>query len=696
MEALAAGRPSVNEELITYADDGHKEYLETIKSPMHDSSGKVIGVLGVGRNISERKQAEKEILEERKRLANIIEGTNVGTWEWNIQTGETLFNERWAEILGYTLDELSPLDIDTWRKLVHPVDLKRAEILLNKHFAGVLEYYENEARMRHKNGNWIWVLDRGKVIEWDENGNPFLMYGTHSDITEKKSAEKKIEEERTRRNIFVEQSNDGIVVVNGKGEVVEVNQKYADMLGYSMDEVLKLHVWDWEYISTREEIIEIIKDTDESGFTFETCHRRKNGTLIDVEVSSNGAFIDGQKLAFCVCRDITDRKRAEEMLKQAQQKYRHACKLLQEVIESPKDVVIFALDKNYRYITFNENHQRTMEHIWGARIEIGSCMLDYVKNPEDVEKAKANFDRALAGEAFTIVEEYGDSLLERKWYENVYSPLRDDEGNIIGLTLFLTDITERKQAEMALIQAKALAEESNKIKSEFIANMSHELRTPLNSVIGFSQVLNDKIFGDLNEKQNRFVCNILKSGNHLLELINDILDISKIESGSMDYNPETIDLYLEMCEVISLMDPLFKEKGHDFEVNLDFDKLKINADRLKIKQIIYNLLNNAIKFTPENGKVQLNSKILDGNVQISISDNGIGIPLDQQRFIFDPFKQVSSFVNRSHGGAGLGLAIVKHYIEMHSGIIDVESNVGEGSTFTVTIPITQSNDLQGF
>lgn len=381
------------------------------------------------------------------------------------------------------------------------------------------------------------------------------------------------------------------------------------------------------------------------------------------------------------------RKKAKETLKQAELKYRQAYNLMQDVIESPKNVIIFALDREYKYISFNKNHQVTMEHIWDAKIEVGVSMLSYIKDPSDREKSKVNFDRALTGEAFTTVEEYGEIDFERRWYENVYSPLEDDEGNILGITLFLTDITERKESEMALVKAKLLAEESSRTKSEFLANMSHELRTPLNSVIGFSQILIDKIAGDLNESQMNYALNIQRSGNHLLEVITDILEMSKIESGNMKYEPEIINIRQIIDEVGLLMEPMIKTKSIDLKLNMEFEDLEIYADKIKIKQIMYNLLSNAIKFTPEHGKVRIDAKISYDILQVSVSDTGIGIPPKEQKEIFNPFKQVNSSANRVHDGTGLGLAIVKHYVEIHSGEIQVESEVGKGSAFTFTIPL---------
>ncbi len=193
-EALVMERkPIAALENINIHKDGHLIRLETNGLPFYDADGNFKGYRGTDRDITARKQAEELLASERQRLAYILEGTNVGTWEWNIQTGETIFNERWAEIIGYTLTELAPVSIDTWIKFTHPDDLKASDDLLKKHFRKELPYYECEARMQHKNGRWVWVLDRGKVATWTEDGKPLVMSGTHQDITKRKLAEEKVQ-----------------------------------------------------------------------------------------------------------------------------------------------------------------------------------------------------------------------------------------------------------------------------------------------------------------------------------------------------------------------------------------------------------------------------------------------------------------------------------------------------------------------
>ncbi len=173
--------------------DGRIKWVNEICRTEYDRQGNPVKSMGIVQDISQRKQSEEALAEERQRLSYILEGTNVGTWEWNIETGETIFNERWAEIIGYTIAELAPVSIDTWLKYAHPDDLKKSGELLDKHFRKELAYYEHEARMLHKNGSWVWVLDRGKVVKWTADGKPLLMSGTHQDINQRKLSEEKIQ-----------------------------------------------------------------------------------------------------------------------------------------------------------------------------------------------------------------------------------------------------------------------------------------------------------------------------------------------------------------------------------------------------------------------------------------------------------------------------------------------------------------------
>ena len=261
------------------------------------------------------------------------------------------------------------------------------------------------------------------------------------------------------------------------------------------------------------------------------------------------------------------------------------------------------------------------------------------------------------------------------------------DSNIFSIDGFALDITERKEVEIAQLHAKLLAEESSRIKSEFISNMSHELRTPLTTVIGFSDLLSSEMYGKLNEKQAEYVNHINSKGNQLLNLINDILDISKIETASMELNYEHFSLSDALNFAIKNVHLTAYKKNIELLLVNEIKDDDIFADKVKFKQIMLNLLNNAIKFTPDNGKVSVKAKQTENEIQISVSDTGIGISKNMQKEIFKPFFQVDASSTRKYGGTGIGLGLVKKYVEMHEGTIVVQSESEKGSTFTFTIPL---------
>jgi PAS domain S-box-containing protein len=269
------------------------------------------------------------------------------------------------------------------------------------------------------------------------------------------------------------------------------------------------------------------------------------------------------------------------------------------------------------------------------------------------------------------------------------SVLKDASGSPTGFITIIRDITERKQAEelKAVVRAAELA---NQVKSEFLASMSHELRTPLNAIIGFSQVLQEQYFGDLNEKQKEYVGDVLESGQHLLSLINDILDLSKIEAGKME-------LELSRVKIKDLLENsliMIKEKALKHCISLDIhnkgdlEGLEIMADERRLKQVMFNLLSNAIKFTPDGGALAIEGRKDGKEFIISVSDTGIGIASREQEKIFEDFYQARGRIQDKTPGTGLGLPITKRIVEMHGGRIWVESEgLGKGSRFTFTIPI---------
>ena len=229
-------------------------------------------------------------------------------------------------------------------------------------------------------------------------------------------------------------------------------------------------------------------------------------------------------------------------------------------------------------------------------------------------------------------------------------------------------------------------EAASRHKSEFLANMSHELRTPLNAIIGFSEVLLERMFGELNPKQEEYLQDITTSGRHLLSLINDILDLSKVEAGRMELEPGAFDLPAALESCLTLVRERATRHGVTLGLTVDERLGQVVADERKVRQVVLNLLSNAVKFTPEGGRVALNAVRADGAAEISVSDTGIGIEPGDQELIFEEFRQAGGDYTRKREGTGLGLALARRFVELHGGRIWVKSEIGKGSTFTFTLP----------
>lgn len=339
-----------------------------------------------------------------------------------------------------------------------------------------------------------------------------------------------------------------------------------------------------------------------------------------------------------------------------------------------------------RYILVNE--------IFAERRELSQAEI-VGKAPEDI--FETDTATLIRGHDRRIVESKTSAILENQIigadgvpheYLSIKFPVVGDDGDVNSIVSLDIDITERKLSEIALQQSKEAAELANRAKTEFLTNMSHELRTPLNSIIGFSDVLQTAALGPISPKYRDYAADINSSGGHLLALISDILDVSKIEAGEIEIEEEVFDLSDLILETLRMV----RDRAARKDVTLDNEpigrELKITADPLRLKQVLLNILTNAIKFTPKEGRIDLTTRVetTSGDIVISVKDTGIGIATDDLSRVQQPFVQVSNPTVRNAEGTGLGLTLAKAFTEMHEGSLSIESTPGVGTMVSIRLP----------
>ncbi len=506
--------------------------------------------------MAHRAEEEKTRGNER-RLRLVLEATNDGFWDWNNTTGEVFYSDGLITMLGYTREEFIP-SVSTWRSLVHPQDLARVEGVLQEHLQHKTDLYSCEHRLRKKDGTWLWILDRGQLVECDDNGTPRRTVGSHSNIQE-------------------------------RHEAADARDRYTAYLQAIFDNFPYL-VW--------------MKDGE-------------------------GRFLVGNTA------------------------FTESCKL---------DTPVALIGK-------------TDFDVWPADLAASHIADDRI---------------VLESKRKKQVEERVTVGSEIRWFETYKSPILNSEGQAIGTVGCTRDISDRKDAETKITEARIAAVRANKAKSEFLASVSHEIRVPMAGVVGMAQLLTETA---LSQEQQEYVETIKTSAEALLVILNDIFDFSKMETGRLIISPSAFSFKELVRRVIAVNSSRAEEKTLQI-VNTVEDSLPefLMGDSLRIGQVLINLLRNAIKFSPTCSSITIRS-FADSHagkhmVHFIVADTGIGIAEDRLEIIFEAFPQAETKTFVQANEMGLDLPISKQLVELMGGKIWVESQLGAGSTFHVLLPLT--------
>jgi PAS domain S-box-containing protein len=687
---LAGHSVRLGADTLLETKDGTVITIEDSAAPIRDASGNISGTVIVFRDMTERQRSEQALQELRSRLEATLSVAEIGTWTWDIGKDRMVADANLARMLSVTPEVAAGAPLGSYLASVHPDDRPQVQSAIAAAIASEGGSYELDHRILRPDGSIRWLAARGRVRR-DSRGSSLHLPGVVIDITDRKQ----VEEVRNRLADVVASSDDAIVTKTLEGVITSWNQGAERIFGYTPEEAIGKPITiliPEDHIDEEPGILQRLRRGERIEH-YETVRRRKDGTLLDISLSVspmldvNGIIIGASKIA----RDITRQKRADEAVHASNQRFR--------LMADSAPVLIWIADITRACIWLN----KTWLDFTGREMdqEIGFGWVQSL-HPEDMDPS---------------LKAYAENFDARKPYKMEYRLRRHDGvfrwlivnavplcegphgafsgyiGSCIDITEFRQAAGEREQLLQSERAARTEAERLGRLKDEFLATLSHELRTPLNAILGWATILRRMPVG--SDEHTKGLETIERNARIQTQIIADLLDMSGIISGKVQLDVRPVDLHEVICAALDAVRPAANAKNVRLRTTLDAKVGRLRGDGNRLQQVFWNLLTNAVKFTPAGGRIDVVLERVNSHVEISVEDSGIGIKPEFLAFVFDRFRQADASITRRHGGLGLGLSIVKHLVELHGGTVRVKSaGEGKGATFIVALPIsvTRSED----
>ena len=706
------------------ASNGSYKWFQDIGiATERDNDGNIVLISGVVFDITQRKESEKLIFENQQKFKSIFDQSSVGICYSDLDGKFIMANKQFCNIVGYSVDELIN---NSWEIITFPADVKSDKELAGKLLNKEISYYNIKKRYYHKQGHIVWVNLNVSLL-YDNHGGPVNFIGIIEDISNDILIKETLRKSEEKFRLLYKTMGQGVVYQDKDGRIISANKAACEILGISMDQMMGKTSFDPKWRAIKEDgtdfdgnlhpaMVSLKTGKPVYNATMGVFHPVKNeyrwilisavpqfknilcgfqtplfGNMKKCKPTFRSNFKrsmisfrifkklkkDKPYQVFTTFTDITIQKNAENKVRENE-------KVLQSIIDILPGTLNY-VDKDFNIITLNNTAFRhklsgynSVQDVIGKK-----CYEVFMKN--SIPCSWCQIQKAIeTRQAIEETTKPGDprEIAFGRAYKLFINPVIDDYGNIKGVVEYGMDITELRDAILK-------AETATKAKSEFLANMSHELRTPLNGVIGFTELL---LSENINKEHKEYIQNIYTSAHTLLNIINDILDLSKIEAGKLELEETTVDITELLNEAIDIVKYQASVKNLELILNVPKNiSYYVIADPLRLKQIIINLLGNAVKFT-KYGEVELSlfaDVISDNEVILSfaVRDTGIGISKENQKKLFKAFSQADASTTRSFGGTGLGLVISNKLAEKMNSEIILESTIDQGSTFSFSIKL---------